>query len=348
MPVPVPRRRAVLAVLAALLLAGPALPAAAAPPVPLADGPDVTWGVRAAGQDQSAERSTFDYTVRPGATATDGFTTSSGRLDVVTREVESVAVGAWVKLGTGHVTVPAAGSVEVPFTVRVPKDATPGDYAGGLVTSLPQPQVTDGIAVDRRLGVRLRLRVQGELEPGLTVDPMRVAYHGTVNPFGTGRATVTYTVRNTGNVRLAAGQAVSVAGPFGLGRRTAPVPDDVPELLPGESWDVVAEVSGVLPVFRLTASTTLDLEPADAGLPVEPWSVRATASTAAVPLAPLVLVVLVAAGIVAAVLLARKRARERRRGEEARVAEAVAQALRDRDGAGAPDPTAPVRTGAGE
>ncbi len=38
--------------------------------------------------------------------------------------------------------------MQVPFTVEVPENATPGDYAGGIVTSLVEPDATQGINVD--------------------------------------------------------------------------------------------------------------------------------------------------------------------------------------------------------
>ena len=70
--------------------------------------------------------------------------------------------------------------------------------------------------MERRLGIRIRLRVGGALAPALTIDSLHVGYHGSWNPFSKGDATVTYTIHNTGNAIQSAQQAVSVAGPFGL------------------------------------------------------------------------------------------------------------------------------------
>jgi hypothetical protein len=336
-------RAALLALsLLAALVVWPAGPAAAAP----AD--EVTWGVRTAADDQGADRRNFGYEIDPGQAlrdaivvtnhgdapieldlyAADAYTNENGQLDLVTRDEESTTVGAWVQLDTDHVQLPPDGSVEVPFTVTVPENATPGDHAGGIVTSLSTPVEENGITVDRRLGIRVALRVGGELTPRLTVEDLRVDAAGTANPFGTVGATVHYTVRNTGNARLSAGQAVSLAGPFGMLRADAAV-DPVPVLLPGETWEVTVPVGGVAPSVRVTAEVVLQpalVDESGTGGPVLP-TVEASAATWAVPWTLLVLVVL----LVAAAVLAVRRRRRRGRREAARVAEAVAQALREKE-----------------
>ncbi|TFD56129.1 DUF916 domain-containing protein [Cryobacterium frigoriphilum] len=310
---------------------------------------DVTWGVRTATNDTDSDRQNFDYVLDPGETlsdalvisnhdaepleldvyAADGFTTTSGQVDLVTRDTASVAVGKWTVLKTGHVSIPAGETVEVPFLVTVPVDETPGDYLGGILTSLPQPGQEQGIDVDRRLGIRMHLRVLGELQPGLAVENLTVEYAGTLNPFGTSDATVSYTVTNTGNVRLAAGQTVSLAGPWGAlpAQVSAVVP--VPELLPGESWPVRVAASKVFPAFWLTGSVVLDPELAVvAGSTPGLEPVQASTGTWAVPWPLLVLLVLLAGAVWGALILVTRRRAERARLEEARVQHAVDEALR--------------------
>jgi len=351
------RRSTSLAPVIVALLATVGLLVVATPPVAAtADEGDVSWGVRTASNDQGADRQNFGYEIDPGAAVddafvisnhdvlpldlalygADGFTTEAGQLDVVTQDTESVALGAWIDFAADSVTVPAGESVEVPFTVNVPENAEPGDYAGAVITSLGQPSQEQGLSVDRRLGIRIHLRVGGELAPALTVADMRVDYSGTFNPFGTGDATVSYTLENTGNARLTAGQSVSIAGAFGMLPAEATDLGVVPELLPGESWKVSTRIAGVIPTFWLSATTVVTLESAsnetgDASIaPVE-----ATATTWAVPWAMLVLILLAAALVVGAVLLARRVRRIRKIREDARVDEAVQQALREREGEGA-------------
>lgn len=322
-----------------------------------ADGPDVTWGVRTASNDHGDARENFVYEADPGQTiddaiivsnydvvpvtldvyAADGFTTTSGQLDVAARDKPPLEIGAWVVPAADRITVQPGESLLVPFTLTVPSNATPGDHAGGLLTTLTQPPVENGLTVDRRLGIRIHLRVGGALAPSLAIDDLHVDYAGTLNPFGTGMATVTYTVHNTGNVRLSAGQAVSLAGPFGMLGTDAATPDPVPELLPGETWPVTVKVKGVVPAFLLTATATLK-PAAPEGADLSVAVVTATASTAAVPWTLCAIVLLLAAGIVLLVLR-RRRARVRQKArEEALVQAAVEAALREREAAEASVP----------
>ncbi|WP_082461829.1 WxL protein peptidoglycan domain-containing protein [Agromyces sp. Leaf222] len=353
------RRRAVLAggvaagLALALAFAGGTAPAFAEGE----DGPEVTWGVRTADGAWGDGRENYAYEVDAGETledaliianhdavpieldvyAADAFTTADGQLDVAARDVRPRELGAWAVPAADRVTVQPGEAVEVPFTIDVPANATPGDHAGGILTSLATPEVENGLSVDRRLGIRIHLRVGGELAPALAIDDLHVDYAGTLNPFGTGAATVSYTVRNAGNTRLAAAQDVALTGPFGMLPVNASGVADVPELLPGETWPVEVEVEGVVPAFVLTAAVALDPVSPTETKPV-PKSVEEAASTAAVPWTLLALVLLLAAAIFVWVRLGRRRRAQRKVREDARVQEAVDRALREREAATTPQP----------
>ncbi|GAA2214123.1 hypothetical protein GCM10009850_095870 [Nonomuraea monospora] len=288
-PATIARRLVASALLAALGLAVPwATPASA----------DTPWTVRTAANDFGSDRPNYRYTLDPGGRLTDGlvitnpgtaplhlsvyaadaFTAQDGRLDLRAQNSRPTAVGAWVHLATADVTVPPGETTEVPFTLTLPQDAAPGEYLGGIVTSPP------GGA--ERLGIRIRLRVGGALEPGLSVRDPQVTYAGG------GDATVTYTIHNTGNTALTARQTVTVSGV-----RADPIGDS-PQLLPGDTWKVSVPVHGVHPMLRLTG--TIELVPllTDAANSVAPLTaVKATAAAWAVPwwpVLPLVAVIGVA------------------------------------------------------
>jgi hypothetical protein len=301
-------RAIVMALLTALGLLGVAAgPAAAA---------DASWEVGPAAGDFGSGRPNYSYTLNPGGRLTDGLVvtnhgttplrlavyaadgfTNAGRLDLVAKNARSTRVGAWVRPGRTEVTVGPGVSVEVPFTVTLPGNAAPGDYMGGIVTSPAQPGETN-----RRLGVRIRLRVGGAITPRLSVENLRVRYAGTPNPFGKGDATVSYTIRNTGNALLTARQSVSLSGPFGRwGVRAGGIPDS-PQLLPGDAWKVSVPVRGVAPTLRLTGTVTLVPLLTDAAGSVAPLAtVESTTHAWTTPWALLlflfVLCVLVAVGL---------------------------------------------------
>jgi hypothetical protein len=336
------RRLALAAAVAVGALASPLIADAAL----AADG-DASWAVRTASTNLGSDRSRFDYQVNPGdglddalvvvnhgpqpitlrLYAADGFTTDAGDLDVLTPDKASRGVGAWVVPTQGSVTVAPEESVEVPFRVTVPTGAAPGDYTGAIVTSMADSGADAGVSVDRRLGIRVDLRVAGELAPAMAVEEPRVRFDG--SGALDGEATVTYTLHNTGNTTLSAHQAVGVSGPFGWFATDAGDVADPPELLPGERWTVTVPVRDVAAAGRLAATVTVLPVVVDAsGSTTTLDPVVARADGWAVPWLALGGVVVLVAGAVVLVLAGRRR---RKAGEARRVREAVEQALRERE-----------------
>ncbi|WP_033342045.1 WxL protein peptidoglycan domain-containing protein [Catenuloplanes japonicus] len=331
-------KNTVLAVLTAAAAAGLwATPA-------MAEEGDVTWTVRTASNSFGADRSSYSYAVNAGATvedtmvvanrgtqpvtltvyASDGFTTGEGALDLRNRDVAQTGIGAWTTAASPAVTVEPGKSVDVPFALTVPANATPGDYVGGIVTSLTSPDQTQQVNVERRLGIRITLRVSGELAPSLAIEDLRLAYDGSLNPFAPGASTVSYTIHNTGNTTLSATQAASVAGPFGWWRSDAGDLQAPPELLPGETWAVSVPVTDVPAAVLITGTvslTPLIVDPSGSRSMLH--AVEGTATAWAVPWL-LVLLIVVLIGLV---VLAVRLRRRRRAREDARVDAAVKKAL---------------------
>jgi hypothetical protein len=340
-------RRPRLAVVAALVaLTGILAPTAAH----AAGADDVTWAVRTASNQYGQERTGFDYALDPGASisdglvvsnrgaepltlavyAADGFTTDTGQLDLLAGDEESAAVGVWVHADADSVTVAPGETATVPFSVTIPVNATPGDYAGGIVTSLKGENDT-GISVDRRLGIRISLRVGGALAPAMGVDGVQVDWAGGFLGLPA-PSTITYTVHNTGNTALGARQEASVSGPFGwFSAPSAPL-DDLAEILPGESRTLTATVDTVAPLVWLLGSVTLTPVEVDAsGSTALLDPLVATGTGWAVPWLGLIVIVVLAALIVLTVVLRRRGRAAAKKREDERVAAAVAEALeRDR------------------
>ena len=102
----------------------------------------------------------------------------------------------------------------MPFTLTVPSDATPGDHTGGVLAAVTEQRTTTNgqrVNVDRRIAARVYLRVNGPLTSSLQIDRLSAAHDGPI--VGNGTVTVTYRVRNTGNVRLRATAHVSARNP---------------------------------------------------------------------------------------------------------------------------------------
>jgi uncharacterized membrane protein len=335
--------------LAAALLVAPAATAAAPAVSAAASADDVTWTVRTASNSLGADRAGYEYTLSPGETITDGivvanrgteplelgvyaadgFTTEDGGFDLLPAGEKSAKLGTWVTVdGGGVVSVAPGASVTVPFTIAVPKNATPGDYGAGVVTSLGAPgQNAEGVTVDRRLGIRMSVRVDGELAPALAVDDVSVDWGGGLNPFS-GDVDVAFTLKNTGNTTLGSVAGVTVAGPFGLLATDAAEVGAAPELLPGETWTQKVTVPGLAALVLLTATATVIPASTDAaGTTASLAPVVASGTGWAVPWLLIGLIVLVAAAIVFVPRMLRARAAARQAREDARVEEAVAAAL---------------------
>ena len=197
--------------------------------------------------------------------ATDGYNTFAGSSDLLPASKKPTDVGAWITLAAPQRTIVVPprsnnrpGSVLLAFTLTIPPTAEPGDHVGGIVAALrTHSRNAKGFVVDldQRVATQVFLRVAGALHPRLTVTDLKVRYHGTLNPFGTGWADVSYTVRNTGNVRLGGLPDVSASGL--VGTWSAKGLPKIPPLVPGGSAHLHATVSGLWPEVFMKASVRI-------------------------------------------------------------------------------------------
>lgn len=325
----------VIVVLTALLVVGTVLAAPASTQEP---GP-ITFGVVPSSATGPDGRSAFTFELGPGDVvedhvgisnlsdgplelavyASDAITTPDGGFDLLPASDPPTDVGAWIGFATDTVVVPARSRLDIPFRLTIPAGATPGDHPGGIVASLRTAGRDGQVSVDRRVGARIYLRVAGDLAPGLDVTDAHVSYDSTAHPLRAGTVTVTYTVTNTGNVRLAGAARLRVAGPFGLGARTVDL-GDLPELLPGAVLIRTATVDGILPLVRVRA--TVAVEPRPVGDTPAPATASGAATTWALPL-PQAGSLLLLGGLVC-LWWRRRRDRERRHAAELAAARAVA------------------------
>ncbi|MCD0449012.1 DUF916 domain-containing protein [Actinocorallia sp. API 0066] len=249
----------------------------------LAPSPGFSWSVQPSGPKGPTGRDYFSYAAAPGATiqdtvgitnrgtekltfkvyATDAFNTADGSFALLTADRKPDDVGSWITLNKRTFTVKPGKRVDVPFTVRVPKNATPGDHSGGVLAAVTQQETTGGgqkVNVDRRVAARLHLRVNGPTTSALKVDRITASHDGPL--VGNRKVKVSYRVTNTGNIRLTARAHVYTEALFTWPQGT-PADRDIPELLPGSSYTFTDEISGVLPAGPLKAAVRLT--PSDPG-----------------------------------------------------------------------------------
>ncbi|MFG2090062.1 MULTISPECIES: hypothetical protein [unclassified Spirillospora] len=171
-------------------------------------------------------------------------------------------VGAWITLKHGTLKVPANKAVKVPFTLKIPENATPGEHIGGIValnTAIESVQESGGarVGVRRAVGARVYLRVAGPLTPGLRIGGPDTARTEPLVPYvHRSRGTIRYTVINTGNQRISPTARVWATGVFG--RRVKRWPDRrLPEILPGQRTEITVPWNGVPPLDAVTVRVEL-------------------------------------------------------------------------------------------
>ncbi|WP_324784302.1 WxL protein peptidoglycan domain-containing protein [Streptomyces sp. H51] len=294
--------------LLSLLLGVVLLPVTAAVPARAAD--NGSWSVHPAASAVAA-RPYFYLSADPGQTlqdevvvanrtgrpltfrlyAADAYNTArDGGFAVRTVKERMRGVGAWARPAKSRVTVPGHRSVTVPFTLRVPEGAEPGDHPGAIVALDERVEKGRGslaLGVRRAVGARVYLRVGGPVLPAIAVENVRVSHHQPIVPgLGDSTATISYTLHNTGNVTLRPEVELKARGLFGrtlLTRKVTRVPT---ELLPGRRVRLTEPWRGAPQMDRgdvtLTARAHGTRESGGASFLALPWLVVALAFAAAV------------------------------------------------------------------
>ncbi|WP_024287403.1 hypothetical protein [Cellulomonas sp. KRMCY2] len=364
---------AAAALTATLLLAAPA--SATSTPEPSDGSADeatvtpqdlVSFGISPAGVDRPDNRPYLSMAVPTGAVVyehaalinqddapvsldvygTDVIMADGGGLSARAAAEVSSDAGSWISIvGPTTLEVPAQtpdtgfGYVVVPFTVTIPADAEPGDHIGGVVASLvgvgAGGENAPSIQLEQRVVARVYIRVQGELDPRLEVSDV-VATWLPGAAFGAGSMSVDYTLRNTGNVRMAVEPQVEVTGPFGLLSSSADGAR-VDELMPGGETRITTVVQDVWPLLRETVTVHATAVAGTGGEDPGVGTVSAAVQTWALPWVILGVLLLVLAALVRRVLRARRR--------QARRNQAPQGGRRSRRGSGRSDAPAPVGVG---
>ncbi|WP_412077951.1 WxL protein peptidoglycan domain-containing protein [Streptomyces xanthophaeus] len=220
--------------------------------------------------------------------ATDAVNTpSGGAFALLPVETAPKDVGTWISLPpetAKTVTVPARGRKDIPFTVKVPADATPGDHVGGIValgTTVEgvQKEGKVQVGVKRSVGARLYFRVPGPLTPGLSVEDVEVSRSAPLLPWvRDARATVSYALVNRGNVVVEPKVTVSAEGLFGRRVLDRPARELKLVLLPGqrveltEPWPDAPQLDWVTVRISAGATTHPDLfSRSEADFVAVPW-----------------------------------------------------------------------------
>lgn len=103
----------------------------------------------------------------------DGLTGATSGAVYGNRGVAVHSAGAWVTPDARSVTVPPGRAIDVPFTVRIPGSAVPGDHLAGLALQVARASKSSG-----RFSVRVVVRAVVGIEvqvPGFAVPRIRIS-----------------------------------------------------------------------------------------------------------------------------------------------------------------------------
>ena len=212
-------RAAAVTLLALVLAVGTAAPASATMSTSEDLVASTTWSLQPADADGPDGRVSLRHVLEGGATvsdhlaltnygdraarfavyASDGVVTQDGLFDLLTGAEEPTGGGAWTTVLPGEVgqarergvvvEVPADSTVVLPVRIDVPTTATPGDHPAGVVAELVRGG-DDRVGVASRVGVRMHLRVAGDVVGRLEPEVVAVSYRPSWNPFARGRLVV--------------------------------------------------------------------------------------------------------------------------------------------------------------
>jgi hypothetical protein len=192
----------------------------------------------------------------------------------------------------------------ITVSIAVPKDALPGDHPGGIVASVATPTTNaDGaqVLVEKRVGTRLNVRVNGDIVPGAEIKNVSASYSGSLNPIAPGSVNVKYTFVNTGNTRLSGTVRLELSG-IG-GSKSIDMPE-VTTTMPGNTLEQSFTVADVWPTGIISAKVIFTPKD-DPGIPElqSLASASGSASTIAIPFGQLLSIIV----IVGLVVLYRRR-----------------------------------------
>lgn len=143
-------------------------------------------------------------------TARDRQINPDGSFSFVNEEQDNKLVGNWIKLESNQVDVPAGKTVSVKFSLTVPADTKPGEYAGVIaVEELAPKGSSSGFNIVSVVGSRVYVTVPGDLSTGVKFNTFEFIQPGSTyyNDYINGTATtenekvfMSWDLTNIGNV----------------------------------------------------------------------------------------------------------------------------------------------------
>ncbi|MGN6723504.1 MAG: hypothetical protein ACTHJM_12915 [Marmoricola sp.] len=227
----------------------------------------------------------------------DAVQNGSNNFQLSLKNQKLTAAGSWFTLKGGRkslvVTVPGShagagnrnvpGRLLIPIEGRVPFNATPGDHAAAIMAELDakaKNAVGANVTLQQRLGVAVYVHLTGPLHSGVQVSNLKAHWNEPGSAGGTSRYTVTYTVTNTGNVRVNVSNLINTSRWFLHAIQS--YPGEITNVFPGSKINVSQTLPGVFgfgpwhvtaSAFATPVDTTLTLTTAPGSQSISLWPV---------------------------------------------------------------------------
>ncbi len=145
--------------------------------------------------------------------------------------VPEYGVSSWVQLGDTAITIPAGGSVTVPFTIMVPKNAGPGGHYGAIFISsgATRPQF-NGTGLGYEVGSLIELRIAGDATEQAEIKE----FSTDKSLYQTPNVTFTASVADEGNILLQPRGPIDIVNMFGQKVGTVVINDQGSSIFPGD------------------------------------------------------------------------------------------------------------------
>ena len=147
----------------------------------------------------------------------DATTTTSGSFALQSKSSPQIGVGSWVTMDSEVIELKPYENKEIGYTLKLPKNIGPGDYAGGIIVQSVAGEGGSGISVEARVGLRMYVSVPGEVEvkyswgEGATQAEKQKDTSSYYHKFENNSHVFYYKLANDGNVNLSVKGSLEVS-----------------------------------------------------------------------------------------------------------------------------------------
>lgn len=141
----------------------------------------------------------------------------------------------WIQLPTEQLIVPAYETRDIPITINVPENATPGSHFGAIFVSAEPPKLREiGAGVGYEIASVVSIRINGDI-----LDSARIRSFSTDKLFYSKKNVLfTAKIENQGNILIRPYGPVTITGMFGMKPITFAVNENYAGIFPGTMRDI--------------------------------------------------------------------------------------------------------------